>query len=307
MKKCTLIRRKQKKHKRAELNTSKRENSAIYWGKSQRRNHGWHGAANQGHVEWQQGQRTRGRDRERDDQKVCPWKKSTPERGAFRNDSWARWNPPISWQVVKLVFLKKPDAAPTKGIRSYQAIALDIRVCKLHLITRGKGKGTKMFEEKPAYGWSGRDKLPTPSSFDDEFTAKTLGVARRKECGDETLRSGKTNDVHGKLGHQDGLRWSETETCGQDLERSCITDGLIAALLREMSGLCGKATFERVESYFSFNRCLRQGSVEAPCLWQKMATLILTSVEEEWMKKSEGVLLDVEGEGVHQIQGVPPK
>ena len=31
---------------------------------------------------------------------------------------------PSSWKVVMLVFLRKPDAAPTKGIRSYRAIAL---------------------------------------------------------------------------------------------------------------------------------------------------------------------------------------
>ena len=36
---------------------------------------------------------------------------------------------------------------------------------------------------------------------------------------------------------------------------------LIAALLREMSGLSGKATFECMESGFAFNRFLRQGSV----------------------------------------------
>ena len=60
---------------------------------------------------------------------------------------------------------------------------------------------------------------------------------------------------------------------------------LIAALLREMSGLKGKAMFESVESSFVFNGCLRQGSVEAPRLWQKMATQILADVEEEWMKK----------------------
>ena len=60
---------------------------------------------------------------------------------------------------------------------------------------------------------------------------------------------------------------------------------LIAALLREMSGLSGKASFECVESKFSFNGCLRQGSVEAPRLWQKMATQILDNAEEEWVKK----------------------
>ena len=76
---------------------------------------------------------------------------------------------------------------------------------------------------------------------------------------------------------------------------------LIAALLREMSGLEGKAMFECVESCFTFNKRLRQGSGEAPRLWQKMATQILDNVEEDWMRKRSGVLLDIEGERVHQI------
>ena len=59
--------------------------------------------------------------------------------------------------------------------------------------------------------------------------------------------------------------------------------------------------FECVESSFIFNRCLRQGSVEAPRLWQKMAAQILANVEEEWMRKRRGILLDSEGEGAHHI------
>ena len=73
---------------------------------------------------------------------------------------------------------------------------------------------------------------------------------------------------------------------------------LIAALLREMSGLSGKATFECVESGFVFNR---QGNGEAPRLWQKMATQISASVEEEWKKKGSDILLDLEGEAAHLI------
>ena len=60
---------------------------------------------------------------------------------------------------------------------------------------------------------------------------------------------------------------------------------LIAAFLREMSGLSGTASFESVESRFCFNRCLRQGSVEAPRLWQKMASHILANVEESMDEK----------------------
>ena len=46
---------------------------------------------------------------------------------------------------------------------------------------------------------------------------------------------------------------------------------IIAGVLREMAGLQGQALFECVESTFSIKRCVKQGSVEAPRLWQKMA------------------------------------
>ena len=69
----------------------------------------------------------------------------------------------------------------------------------------------------------------------------------------------------------------------------------IAALLREMLGLEGKAMFECVESSFAFTRCLRQGSVEAPRLWQKIATQILANVQQEWLKKRMRLLLDFRG------------
>ena len=64
---------------------------------------------------------------------------------------------------------------------------------------------------------------------------------------------------------------------------------LISALLREMPGLEGQAMFECVESKFSFNRCLRRRSVEAPRLWQKMATQLLVNVEGNWVRKRMGV------------------
>ena len=76
---------------------------------------------------------------------------------------------------------------------------------------------------------------------------------------------------------------------------------LIAALLRGMSGLSGKATFECVESNFSFNRVLRQGSVEAPRLWKKMATQILSQSVGRMDKKRIGILMDLEDERAHQI------
>ena len=73
---------------------------------------------------------------------------------------------------------------------------------------------------------------------------------------------------------------------------------IISALLREMSGLENQAMFECVESNFFFNRCLRQGRVEAPRLWQKMAMQLLANVEDSWTRKRVGILLDLERQKV---------
>ena len=55
-----------------------------------------------------------------------------------------------------------------------------------------------------------------------------------------------------------------------------------------MANLEGKAAFEGVECSFPFKRCIRQGSVEVPRLWLKMATQILWNVEENWRKRKMG-------------------
>ena len=63
-----------------------------------------------------------------------------------------------------------------------------------------------------------------------------------------------------------------------------------------MSGLQGSATFEQV---FIFNRCLRQGSIKAPKLWQMIAMEVPSEVEKRW-RESVGVLLDLQDERAHQ-------
>ena len=50
---------------------------------------------------------------------------------------------PSSWKFVELVFLRKPDAEPKEGIRSYRAIALK-RTRELEEITRGWNKWDKL-------------------------------------------------------------------------------------------------------------------------------------------------------------------
>ena len=78
------------------------------------------------------------------------------------------------------------------------------------------------------------------------------------------------------------------------MEKYSIHGWLISALLREMSELQGKATFEGADTSFDFNRCLRQGSTEASKLWQMMAMQIFSVVEERWKEKRVSLFLEFE-------------
>ena len=51
--------------------------------------------------------------------KRSPMEKIYTKTKCFQERVLGRMGSPSSWKVVKLVFLRKPDAAPTKGIRSY--------------------------------------------------------------------------------------------------------------------------------------------------------------------------------------------
>ena len=56
--------------------------------------------------------------------KQLPQEKIYEVTMCFQQRFMGKMEAPNSWKIVKLVFLRKPDAAPKKGIRSYRAIAL---------------------------------------------------------------------------------------------------------------------------------------------------------------------------------------
>ena len=64
---------------------------------------------------------------------------------------------------------------------------------------------------------------------------------------------------------------------------------ITAALLREMAGLEGLATFEAVASTFPFTRCIRQGSVEAPRLWLKNGNAHLVKCGARMDEEKDGL------------------
>ena len=128
--------------------------------------------------------------------------------------------------------------------------------------------------------WSGRNKLPALTSDDYEFAAKHW---EWQEDRNPVMKHATVVRPKMYLASSDiktAFDEARPKHVANILNRHNAHGWLIAAILREMSGLEGKAMFERVESCISFNRCLRQGSMEALRLWQKMATQILANVEE---------------------------
>ena len=114
--------------------------------------------------------------------KKLPMEKIYTVARCFQERFMGQMESPSSWKVVKLVFLRKPDAAPDKRIRSCRAIAETSVTSEWYasciLLRLEKEKGGGKVEESACW-WSGWDKLPTPAGSDDEINAKNSGNVKK--------------------------------------------------------------------------------------------------------------------------------
>ena len=193
------------------------------------------------------------------------------------------------------MFLRKPDAAPTEGIRSYRATALTPVMSKWYasciLLRLENEKEPKKWKKLHIGELDG-------ISCQHLQVMMTNVIQKHWEWQEErnlVMKHGtvtRSTQYLASLVFKTAFDEARPKHVSKIMDRHSTHGWIIAALLREMSGLSGKATFECLESSFAVNRCFRQGSVEAPCLWQKMTTQILANVEEEWVMKRKGVLLE---------------
>ena len=198
---------------------------------------------------------------------------------------------PSSWKIVKLVFLRKPDAEPKKGTRSYRATALTSVMSKWYasciILRLEKGKEKELESCKKSHV-GGIESISCQHSqvMMTNLLQKYLGMAGGQKTNDYARQRDTTHNVVGEHGHQVGLRRGETEA-------HCTNyGGAQCPWLNYCSPLTRDGRIRRtghVESKFRFARCIRQGSVEAPRLRQKMAMQILSKVEQGWTKKIMGV------------------
>ena len=132
----------------------------------------------------------------------------------FQERFLGQMDAPSSWKIVKLVFPEKPDVEPKKRIRSKKSDRP--HKCHVEVVrvlcddAHGKRAEARDFE-KTSYGRSQQNKLSTSTGVAHKSLTKTLGMARGKISHVETWERDSTNNVYGKLEHQDSLRRGEAE------------------------------------------------------------------------------------------------
>ena len=86
----------------------------------------------------------------------------------------------------------------------------------------------------------------------------------------------------GKLGREDGVRRGQALSDIEDshLDRSSRTLG--GSLAGEMQDVRGSGCCENYETSFRYSKCIRQGGVEAPVFWGRVAKYVVWKAEEKW-------------------------
>ena len=115
--------------------------------------------------------------------KQVPLKKIYTLTKCFHERFMGLMEGPRSWKIVKLVFLRKPDAEPKKGDQKQEGYCAHMSVFEVvHVLCHsllGAREGTRNLEET-ACGRLEWKKLPTPASNGNKFTTKALGMAGRQ-------------------------------------------------------------------------------------------------------------------------------
>ena len=79
---------------------------------------------------------------------------------------------------------------------------------------------------------------------------------------------------------------------------------VVAALLAEMQDVKGSACSETCETEFRYSRCIRQGGVEAPVLWGRVAKYVLGKAEAKWKARGWGLSFGGESDNEYVMRSM---
>ena len=79
---------------------------------------------------------------------------------------------------------------------------------------------------------------------------------------------------------------------------------VVAALLAEMQDVKGSACLENCETEFRYSKCIRQGGLEAPVLWGRVAKYVLWKAEEKWKARGWGLSFGGESDNEYILRSM---
>ena len=186
--------------------------------------------------------------------KKLPMEKINTIARCFQERFMGQMESPSSWKVVKVVFLRKPDAVSKKGIRSHRAIALTSVMSKWHascILLR-------------------LEKETEPDKCKNQHVGRVDGIRCQhlqvmvtnllqkhwewQEAKNPVMKHGtevRPTMYMASLDIMTVLDEAKPKHVAKILDSHNTHGWLIAAFLRVMSVLSGKATFECVESNVS--------------------------------------------------------
>ena len=124
-----------------------------------------------------------------------------------------------------------------------------------------------------------RSKLRTHAGLGDE-RIPTTGSGKRTDvliCSQDG-----TDTIMASLDVKTAFDVAKPAVVSKVITLTGVHGHLTAALLAEMQDVRGSASFENSETEFRYSRCIRQGGVEAPVLWGRVANNVLWKAEEKW-------------------------
>ena len=119
----------------------------------------------------------------------------------------------------------------------------------------------------------------------DEHIPTTLGMARGQADQPAARIVQIQCGLMASLGVKTKFDVAKPSAVSKILTLTGVHGHLTAALLAEMQDVRGSASFENSETEFRYSRCIRQGGVEAPVLWERVAKSVLLKAEEKWRAK----------------------
>ena len=197
----------------------------------------------------------------------CPWRRSILLRVVFRNASWARCRLQVRWRLCHWCSRGNQMRNQRKGSEVTGSL-------HWHQWCRG-GTRPVLFcvwkKKKEPQSWKKLHVEGVDGRSCQHLQVKMTNLQRKhcewQEERTSMLRYGSVVRPTMCLASMDtktAFDEARPRNVAKIMESLHTHWWIVSALLREVAGLEGQAVFKCVESNFSFNRCLRQGNVEAP-------------------------------------------